>query len=74
MTIQEYIALGETVAKDAAAVLGTVGALASVIAHLPFVPTKWAEVAARFASYAATRSFEVSRKLAGNPEDPKAGT
>lgn len=68
MTIQEYITLAETIGKDVAAVLGAIGALAAALAHAPGIPANWAAFLARFASYAATRTFDVTKKAPPKPD------
>lgn len=69
MTIQEYITLAETIGKDFAAVLGSLGALATVVAHLPNLPARWAEFFARFASY-TSQSFSVNKREPQKPDAP----
>lgn len=61
MTITEIIAAIGPIAKDCAAVAGTLGALAMTLAHAPFMPAKYAEFFARFATY-ASQTFSVNRR------------
>lgn len=71
MTIQEYWQLAQIIGKDVAAVLGTLGALAAALAHLPFMPPRWAETFARFASY-ASQKFSVNQREPNPPGDGSA--
>lgn len=70
MTITEIIAAIGPIAKDCAAVAGTLGALAMTLAHAPFMPAKYAEFFARFATY-ASQTFSVNRRDT-QPKPPSA--
>jgi hypothetical protein len=64
MTTLETI---EAITKDIAALGFALGALATVLAHLPFMPAVWAERFARFAAY-TSQAFSVNKREPTKPE------
>lgn len=60
MTVQQII-------TDIGAVLGAVGVISAVLAHIPFMPAGAAAFFARLATYAASAKFDVSQKTDAKP-------
>ncbi len=48
------------IAQNAAAIVGALGAIATILAHLPFMPPKYAEFFTRFGL--TTQKFAVNQK------------
>jgi hypothetical protein len=60
-TIEQIKTVAEAIPVIVAAVVGCVGAVSAVLAHLP-LPAKWAEQFARTAAWASQRKFSVNQR------------
>ncbi len=60
-TIEQIKTIAEAIPVIAAAFVGCVSAISTVLAHLP-LPAKWAEQFARTAAWASQRKFSINQR------------